>query len=180
MSLQVLIPTFRTPRLTLRAPRAEDFPAFAAFLSSQRARFVNGPVTCPSRIAHAFGHISGLWVLRGYGMFVLERRDTGEPIGHAGAWHPMHWPERELAWGLWSAGAEGRGFMTEAMRRLHAWAFETLGWETCVSYVDARNTRSAAVARRLGAELDADAPRPEEDEPETVQVWRHRKEGGAQ
>ncbi|SFC50951.1 GNAT family N-acetyltransferase [Tropicimonas isoalkanivorans] len=177
MSPQPPIPTLLTSRLVLRAPRVEDFPAFADFLASERTHYMGGPVADHMQASRAFGNLAGLWVLRGYGMFVLERRDTGEPVGHAGARHPMPWPELELGWCLWSAAGEGEGFMTEAMRQIHGWVFDGLGWETCVSYMGARNARSAALARRMGAVIDPDAARPEGDNRDDVTVWRHRKGG---
>ena len=54
----------------------------------------------------------------------------------------------------------------QAFRRWHAargYAYGTLGWPTAVSYVDAENHRSCALARRLGAREDPAAPRPGPD-----------------
>ena len=38
-----MIPTLHTPRLTLRAPQMADFSAYAAFVTSDRTRFMGGP-----------------------------------------------------------------------------------------------------------------------------------------
>ena len=173
------VPTFETARLILRAPRLDDYPAFAAFLGSDRAGFIGGPVSDRMQLSRAFGNLAGMWLLRGYGMFVFEHAQSGEAIGHGGAWHPVHWPEPELGWCIWTAAAEGQGFVTEAMTRLRAWVFDDLGWPTAVSYIDRGNHRSAAVARRLGAVIDPAAERPEGDDPSKVDVWRHRPEGAA-
>ncbi|MFD0978866.1 GNAT family N-acetyltransferase [Tropicimonas aquimaris] len=174
--LTFTIPTLETERLVLRLPRVADYPDFEAFMHSDRSRFVGGPQTDRWQSWRAFAHLTSMWLLRGYGIFAMERRDTGAVIGSVGPWEPITWPERELSWSIWSAADEGRGYVTEAMRAVHAWVFDGLGWDTCVSYVDPENHRSAAVAQRLGAVLDPDAPRPAEpldDAP--LQIWRHRR-----
>ena len=51
----------------------------------------------------------------------------------------------------------------------HAW--ETPGWETLGSYVGLETRRSAKLAEKLGAVLDADAPQPKPDAP--CLVYRH-------
>jgi RimJ/RimL family protein N-acetyltransferase len=166
------MPVLETERLILRAPQASDFEVFAPFCMSDRARFVGGGAD--KDIGHAWrvlAILSGHWHLRGFGTFVLTDRATGQPIGSAGPWYPGDWPERELGWTIWTEAAEGRGYAHEAVSELRRHAFHDLGWSTAVSYIDSRNDRSIALARRLGCTLDDDAPRPKPDEP--LQVWRH-------
>ena len=43
MTTTVTIPTLETDRLILRAPKAEDFEAYAAFCASPRSAGVGGP-----------------------------------------------------------------------------------------------------------------------------------------
>ncbi len=165
-------PILRTARLILRVPEAGDFRTLAPFVMSDRARFVGGGAD--KDIGHAWralAVIAGHWHLRGYGTFVLTDKATGTPVGSAGPWHPGNWPERELGWTIWTEEAEGRGYAFEAVTELRRHAYADLGWDTAVSYIDARNERSLALARRLGCTLDADADRPPADEP--LQVWRH-------
>lgn len=59
--------------------------------------------------------------------------------------------------------------MTEAAVALRDWAFAELGLPSLVSYFDPANVRSIAVAERLGAVRDDNAPR---QDPEDV-VYRH-------
>ena len=81
-------PVVETERLTLRAPRMEDYPAWEAFYLSDRARYIGGPGS--RRDAwRAFAHVTGMWALRGYAMFVLAIRETGTPLGFAGPWFPI-------------------------------------------------------------------------------------------
>ncbi len=165
-------PVLETERLTLRAPEAADFEAFAPFVVSERARFIGGGADKDRGHAwRVLAVLAGHWHLRGYGTFVLVEKATGRPVGSAGPWHPGDWPERELGWTIWNAEAEGKGYAREAVTELRRHAYTDLGWETAVSYIDARNDRSIALARRLGCRLDEGAERPDRDEP--VRVWRH-------
>lgn len=158
-------PVIETERLLLRAPEARDFEGFAAFLATERARFVGGPVD-RGRAWRAFCHLVGHWPLRGFGPFVIERE--GRAIGQGGPWRPEGWPEVELGYCLWDPADEGRGLATEAMLAARAEAWR-LGLTDLVSYIDAGNAASIRVAERLGARRDDRAARPD---PSDV-VYRH-------
>jgi len=155
-----VIPVFHTARLTLREPRMEDVPAFAAFLHSDRARFVGGPGRTLFDSARAFGHMAGMWVLRGYGPHVICLKD-GTAVGHGGPWFPHVWPEPELGWCLWDGAHEGKGYVTEAMAALRDWAVRDLKVASLVSYIDPGNHASRRVAERLGAVIDPGAALPD-------------------
>ena len=163
-------PVIETERLTLRAPRMDDYPAFEAFLASDRSGFVGGPMG-RHEAWRAFGHLAGMWALKGCGTFVFNRNGDDRPIGSTGPWVPEDWPEDELGWTVWNADAEGKGFAYEAAFAARAYAYKTLGWTTAVSYIDVENSRSEALARRLGATLDQDAVRPEKAP--SLMVYRH-------
>jgi RimJ/RimL family protein N-acetyltransferase len=89
---------------------------------------------------------------------MVDLRTTGECVGQVGINHGPLFPEKELGWQLYE-GREGRGYATEAAKALRDWAARTLRIDRLVSYVHPENHRSAAVAERLGAILDMDAPR---------------------
>jgi RimJ/RimL family protein N-acetyltransferase len=165
-------PVLTTERLTLRAPQASDFEVFAPFVMSDRARYIGGGAD--KDIGHAWrvlAILSGHWHLRGFGTFVAEDRATGTPIGSMGPWFPGDWPEEELGWTIWTAEAEGKGYAFEAVSALRRHAYETLGWTTAVSYIDPSNTRSRALAERLGCQIDTQAQCPVRDN--EIEVWRH-------
>lgn len=165
-------PVLSTERLTLRAPQATDFEAFAPFVMSDRARFIGGGGDKTLGQAwRILAVITGHWHLRGWGTFVIVDKATGDPLGAAGPWMPGDWPEPELGWTIWTAEAEGKGYAHEAVVALRRHAYADLGWKTAVSYIDERNDRSLALARRLGCTRDDGAARPNPDEP--LQVWRH-------
>lgn len=146
------IPTLQTERLTLRAPKAEDFPPFAAFYASERAKFVGGPLDAEASwrmLAMEIGH----WTLKGFGRWAVEETATGAVVGIVGLFEPEGWPESEIGWDLFD-GFEGRGYATEAGLAARTYAYDILGWSTAISLVKDGNDGSAAVAKRLGARPD--------------------------
>jgi RimJ/RimL family protein N-acetyltransferase len=150
------IPVLYTPRLRLRPPVEADFPAYAAFLASDRAAGLMGG---PHDLRAAWGmfcHDIVCWHLFGHGALMVDLTATGACIGQVGISHGPLFPEKELGWLLYE-GAEGQGLATEAAAALRDWAWQTLGLTRLVSYVDPDNHRSVAVARRLGARLDPTA-----------------------
>lgn len=152
-------PVLETDRLILRAPGPQDWPAWRAMMASERSRFIGGPMD-EEQAWRAFGHVIGHWALRGFGMFVFTARGTDSAIGSAGPWFPAGWPEREIGWSVWSAEAEGRGYAFEAVQSARAHAYDILGWDTAVSYIAPENSRSIALAKRLGAQRDHRASGP--------------------
>ena len=168
-----------TERLILRAPQLSDFETIEAFLADKRSETLGAGNLDRTEAWKVFSRIAGMWFLRGYGIFVVEDKATGKPLGSIGPWYPITWPEKEIGWSIWSAEAEGKGIAFEAAQAARDYAFNTLGWETAVSYIDASNTRSRALAERLGAVLDPDADYPgkctEADDEEPCLVYRHSK-----
>lgn len=165
-------PVLETERLKLRAPHRDDWPTWRAFMASERSQFVRprNEETTDGKAWRAFGHAIGHWVMRGYGSLVFTLKDNNTALGMTGPWHPEGWPERELGWTTWLSDAEGQGYAYEAACAARLYAFETLGWDTAVSYIDPENTRSIALAERLGATRDPNAKNPF-DEP--CLVYRH-------
>ncbi|KPQ05816.1 MAG: acetyltransferase [Rhodobacteraceae bacterium HLUCCA12] len=143
------VPVLETARLILRAPETRDFEPFATYSASARARFTGGPLDRASAW-RSFCHLTGHWIHRGYGLFVIEARDDGRALGSAGPFFPEGWPEPEIGWTLWSPRDEGRGYAFEAAGAARAYAYDILGWQTAISLIDADNHRSQALARRLG------------------------------
>ncbi|MFN4159129.1 MAG: GNAT family N-acetyltransferase [Gemmobacter sp.] len=164
-------PTLTTARLTLRAPQAADWPHFLAFALSDRSSFVRAPDIDEGKAWRGFGHVIGMWVLRGYGQFVFHLTGQDRPLGMCGPWHPVDWPEAEIGWSVWDEGCEGQGIAQEAARAARDHALGTLGWPTAVSYIDPENHRSIRLAERLGARPDHAAAHPFADEP--CLVYRH-------
>lgn len=146
-----MIPTLHTDRLTLRAPNWDDFEGYAAFRASPRLVTVGGPFD-RGEAFHQLSALIGHWALRGYGRWMVADRLTDETYGIVGLYYPEGWPEPELAWSVYDS-AEGRGIAHEAALASRAYAYKTLGMTRLVSAVDPSNSRSVALAKRMGCML---------------------------
>ncbi|MEM1345285.1 MAG: GNAT family N-acetyltransferase [Pseudomonadota bacterium] len=164
-------PSLTTERLCLRGHRLSDFDAYAAFYASERATHIGGPYT-PSRAWASFAADLGHWVLMGFGWWIVtDKGDPGShPLGTVGLHCPPNHPEPEIGWTLF-AGAEGKGFAHEAAAGVLAWGWQHRIATSLVSYIAPANARSIALAERLGAHLDAVAPKPAHAP--DVLVYRH-------
>lgn len=96
----------------------------------------------------------GQWDLRGTGQWALEEKSTGAFVGRAGTHRPERhdWPGTEIGWTL-NPDHWGKGFATEAGARARDYAFDVMGLGEVFSCILPENTRSAAVASRLGFEI---------------------------
>jgi RimJ/RimL family protein N-acetyltransferase len=164
-------PVLTTARLTLRAPQAGDWPVFRDFMAGPRSSFLrDGDPPDEAKVWRSFCHIIGMWVARGYGAFVLTEHGKDAALGLVGPWNPIESPEPEIAWSIWAAEAEGKGYAFEAGIATRDHAFRDLGWTTAVSYIDYGNTRSMVLAERMGAVRDDAALRAPGDD---CLVYRH-------
>ena len=94
----------------------------------------------------------GHWVLRGYGMYAIELKATGELLGRAGFLDPPGWPGFELGW-LLGRGHWGKGYALEAAKSCRDHAFDVLGRDRVISLIRPGHDRSIRVAERLGERL---------------------------
>ncbi|WP_223274878.1 GNAT family N-acetyltransferase [Tateyamaria sp. syn59] len=167
------IPTLETERLVLRAPSRADFPAFAAYCASPRATFSWGQIGADRAWAE-FAAAIGSWSLMGFGAWSIEDRATGTYCGEILLQHPAHFPEPELGWTLMEE-SEGKGIAYEAAVAARDWFTANHGDKSLVSYITPGNTRSEALATRLGATHDPDAPLPDGETANETAVYRHRR-----
>lgn len=170
---EAMIPRLETERLILRGPRPSDFEAYATYQESERSVFTGGPMD-RNLAWRAFCAIPGHWIQRGYGVFVLELKETGEPIGTSGPYFPEGWPEPEIAWTIWSAGHEGQGLANEAARAGRAYAYDMLGWPGAISMILVGNTRSEELAERLGCTREGGFVHAQFG---PTSIWRHPAPG---
>ncbi|MDU8944798.1 GNAT family N-acetyltransferase [Ovoidimarina sediminis] len=167
----IAAPTLTTPRLTLRPHIAEDFDAYAALMMSDRAVHMDGPYDLFGAWRN-FASDVAQWGLYGSGALAVVNSETGDVVGQVGLNRIPPYPEAELGWQLYE-GYEGKGYMTEAAQAFRDWCYETQGLPSLVSYIDPANTRSIALAERLGAWRDEGAAIPESDDLDFCHVYRH-------
>ena len=167
------IPRLETERLVLRQPKADDIPALTEFYVSERSRYAAGHMHRARAWMMAVS-ILGHWQVRGYGLWAVTANGDDTALGMVGPYYPDGRPEKEIGWVLF-ASAEGKGIAFEAAQAALQHARNALGWTDIVSYIDAANERSIALAERLGATVDATAGQPNPDNP--CLVFRHPKPG---
>ena len=143
-------PTLSTARLVLRGPEKRDLAVFTAWATrSVRMETVGGAVS--ERDAWR-GFLAGIghWNWHGYGFFTVTEKKSGVAAGRVGILNHVDWPQPELAWHMFD-GFEGRSYAFEAACAVREWAGQTLGLEPLISLIAPGNTRSLALATRLGA-----------------------------
>ena len=153
-------PVLRTERLVLRPHTRDDWPAYAAFMASDRAAFIGGPFDA-LRAWGWFCSDHAQWSLTGTGALAVEHEGT--LVGQVVLNDLPTFPEFEMGWFAFD-GHEGRGYLTEAARAFRDWVRAEVRPPSLVSYISAGNARSIAVAERLGAVPDPHAPRVDPDD----------------
>lgn len=143
------IPTLETDRLILRGWREDDLDAYAAMMADAEVMRFLGGVMARNDAWRGMASMIGHWVLRGHGMWAVERKSDGVLIGRIGVQRPESWPSEEIAWTL-GRPYWGQGYATEAAKASRDWGFKNLPVPQLVSLIDAENLASQAVARRLG------------------------------
>lgn len=148
-----------TARLLLRAPQAGDgLEAYTAVQDSLEELRPWMPWACETltpetqeavmRRAHAD------FVARTDLMFLIFRKGADTMVGATGL-HRIDWRVPRFEIGYWlRTSCTGQGYMTETVHALVAFTFDTLGAHRVEIRCDENNTRSAAVARRCGFELE--------------------------
>ncbi|MEP2781505.1 MAG: GNAT family N-acetyltransferase [Pseudoruegeria sp.] len=166
-------PTITTERLTLRHHQMEDFAPMAAIFATDWATYMGGPIDA-NEMWYWLGAEMASWQLIGFGSWAVVKTDTNELIGQVGINHPPRYSESELGWCIFPA-YERKGFAFEAAEAARNWGFEHPDLQTFVSYIDSKNSRSVALAERLGATLDPQVKRPVEKTASEPLVYRHRR-----
>lgn len=145
-------PVLFTERLILRAPVAEDFEPFAAMQAQEDTMRHLGGVQPRSTAWRTFCAMVGAWQVRGYSMFSVIERDTGRWVGRIGAHYPEEWPAPEVGWGV-SREFAGKGYAYEAACASMDFVVDVLRWGAVIHCIAPENTRSIALAKRLGSSL---------------------------
>ena len=145
-----MIPRLETQRLILREWRHSDLDAFAAIYAVPDVmRYLSGdPLTRQEswrNMATAAGH----WVLRGYGTWVVERKEDGGVVGRVGLIQPEGWPGLEVGWTL-GKPYWGKGYATEAISLISQFAFNTLNLNKLEAGCYANNIGSARAFEKCG------------------------------
>jgi len=146
--------TLETDRLILRMWREDDLEPYAEMCGDVDVmRYLASKPMTRSEAWRNMAMMIGHWHLRGYGMWAVEERASGELLGRVGCWCPEQWPGFEVGWMLRSK-FWGRGFATEAARASLNYAFHELDQAHIISVIHPQNAASIRVAERLGEKLE--------------------------
>lgn len=178
-------PLLVTERLILRPPATEDFDAFAAMCTeADTMEFIGG--TCErSQAWRQWCTLAGAWHIRGFSMFSVIERSSGEWVGRLGPWEPADWPAPEIGYGV-RAKFAGLGYAFEGAVAACDFAVEFLKWSKLMHCIDPKNLRSQALAKRLGTVNSGPTRLPPPFQDAAVDAWtqsadqwrRNRKELG--
>ncbi len=147
----------RTERLVLRQWREDDREPFAA-MNADPEVMRHFPTVLDREASDAvLDRLRAAVEEQGWGLWAVERADTGQLLGFTGLSVPRHplpfMPCVEVGWRL-TRPAWGHGFATEAAREALRVGFDELGLDEVVSFAAVDNTRSRAVMERLGMTRD--------------------------
>jgi RimJ/RimL family protein N-acetyltransferase len=145
----------RTDRLLLRHWRESDLEPWAALNADPAVREHFPTVETREQSAESMALIAAALTERGWGLWALEVRDTGEFIGFTGL-NPVRglpFEGVEVGWRL-ARAAWGHGYAAEAARAALTYAFGVLELPEVVSFTSTTNVRSQAVMRRIGMTHD--------------------------
>ena len=149
-------PGFRelvTERLRLRRSAEEDAPVISAYRSDPDVhRFQGWERTDVDAVGAEIGEMVGRapggpggWV-----QLTVEERSSGALVGDVGLAAVEEEPGVIKVGYTIAPGSQGRGFATEAIRSLVAYAFDTLEAEVVRMHASADNVASIRVAEKAG------------------------------
>ncbi len=147
--------TLETERLILRPYSLDDLDALHAILGdAETMRYYPAPFT---RAQSREWIVDNLRRYRddGFGLWVMESKQTGELLGNCGPAVRFAGDAREVEVGWHVHRAHQRkGYATEAGALCCRWVFEVLGRDRVISLIRPENVPSRRVAEKLGMEVE--------------------------
>ena len=146
----------KTDRLVLRPHRPEDAAELLRFHSRPDvARYLLvGPWTAEYAEQEVAKRIPKTGLDTDAKALALVLEHDGVVMGDLGLWTTEHPRLAEIGWTL-DPDYGGRGLAAEAARAVLSAAFEVYGLHRVAAQMDARNTASARLARRVGMRQEA-------------------------
>ncbi len=152
-------PIIETERLRLRGHAVEDFPECVAMWSEPEVvRYTIGEPSPPQRTWLRMLSYRGHWALLGFGYWAVEEKASSRYVGDLGfadfkrALSLSLEGMPELGWAL-TPWAQGKGYATEALRAVTAWADGQFESPRTVCVIRRENQRSLRVADKLGYDI---------------------------
>lgn len=157
MSISTAPTSLTTERLLLRRWTDADREPFAALNADPRV-MEHFPASMTREQSDAFvDRIVAGFEQRGFGLWAVQRKDTGGFIGFVGLspaeFEASFTPAVEVGWRV-AAEHWGQGFASEAARSAVADGFVRLGLDQIVSFTAVTNERSWRLMERIGMQRD--------------------------
>lgn len=163
MAEPFIIPSLNTERLLLRTFEKDDLDPFAAMVSNlevmQRATY-DGNTMTRTQAWNWLCFMLGHWHMRGFGIWGIEEKSSGELIGRTGLQFWDCFEDVELVWML-AKSAWGKGFASEGARAAIDHGLNTLALPRIVAVIHPENKPSIRLAERLGMEMEKEVERQE-------------------
>jgi RimJ/RimL family protein N-acetyltransferase len=145
------IPTLFTERLVLIPPDRTCEHLYEKFYTDAEASGAyGGPLTSGAAWARLASDL-GTWTLQGFGVWVIQQRESGKLVGVCGFWQGKGWP-RELTWWL-LPDVRGLGIAQEASKAAITHAYDVFGWTSVQTYMNDSNKSARALALKLGGQI---------------------------
>jgi RimJ/RimL family protein N-acetyltransferase len=153
------VPVLETPRLRLRGHRHDDLPRCVAMWSDPDVvRFIGGEPASEQRTWARLLAYVGHWILMGFGYWVIEQKDSGDFVGEVGLADfkrdiaPVMKGSPEIGFAL-VRRFHGKGYATECVRAVLAWADARLLLPRTVCLIDPQNAASLRVVEKCGYQV---------------------------
>lgn len=163
------IPLLETDRLIIRGHTPTDIEASATMWSDPEVvKLISGQ---PSTKAQCWSRIltyPGLWHHLGYGYWAVCEKSSQEFLGEVGfadfkrELEPPVGGVPEIGWAF-QTSAQGKGYAIEAVRRILAWADQSLEAAKTYCIFDPEHARSMKLAEKVGYEMEATAQNNDKD-----------------
>lgn len=146
------IPHLVTDRLLLRGFEQRDVAPYGVMMSdAEVTKYLStGAPLSAVEAWRQLAMMAGHWMLRGFGIWAVEERSTGQLIGRVGCFEPEGWPGFEIGYVL-ARPAWGKGYALEAARASLNYARTVLDRDDILSVIRPANVGSIRVATTLGA-----------------------------
>lgn len=149
----------RTDRLILRRWKAEDHASFAAICADPDVmRYIgNGKTRSADDAARYIKSFEKEWDERGFGLFAVESKASGNLLGFTGFSWPGFLPEVlpsiEIGW-RFSKSSWGKGYASEAASAALSFGVNELSLSDIISIYQIGNVASGRIMQKLGMIFD--------------------------
>ena len=145
---------FTTRRLLVRYLTSADLPVMEEIYGdAQDMRWVGDGQPLDRSACERWLEITRRnYVERGYGLFAVENKVSGEPVGFCGIVHPAGQPEPEIKYAV-RRMCRGQGLAREAAAGLLDHAGKRFGLTHIIATVAPDNLASVTILKKLGMQL---------------------------